>query len=146
VWGINPENITRTLDLIGFLAKDVGNIVDAIELINEPSGFLGPPWPETIRNFWQSGYEVVRDVAGVNVTVVIEDAFLGVQSWAGFLAEPSAVNTLMDVVRFYPLHRHYSTHCSVKHEYQIFSDTQLAFTWDEHISVDVPLTLCIFSH
>lgn len=75
-------------------------MVDGIELINEPSGFLGPPWPDTIRNFWQSGYEVVRDVAGPNVTVVIEDAFLGVQSWEGFLTEPSAVNTLMDVVRF----------------------------------------------
>ena len=101
MWGINPENVTRTLDLIGFLAKDVGDMVDAIELINEPSGFLASPWPETIRNYWQSGYEVVRDVAGVNVTVIIEDAFLGVQSWEGFLTEPSAVNTLMDVVRFF---------------------------------------------
>ena len=102
MWGLNPENVTLTLDLIGFLARDVGDMVDAIELLNEPAGFRGPPWPDTIRNFWQSGYEVVRDVAGVNITVVIEDAFLGVQSWQGFLTEPSAANTLMDVVRLSP--------------------------------------------
>lgn len=73
-------------------------MIDAIELLNEPAGFRGPPWPDTIRSFWQSGYNVVRDVAGMNVTVVIEDAFLGVQNWAGFLTEPSAANTIMDVV------------------------------------------------
>ena len=78
-------------------------MVDAIELLNEPAGFRGAPWPDTIRNFWQSGYEVVRDVGGVNITVVIEDGFLGVQSWQGFLTEPSATNTLMDVVRLPPL-------------------------------------------
>ncbi|KAF8589811.1 glycoside hydrolase family 5 protein [Ramaria rubella] len=117
VWGLNPQNVSRTLDLIGFLAKDIGDMVDAIELVNEPAGFRPSPWPETIRSFWQSGYDVVRDVAGVNVTVVIEDAFLGVQNWEGFLTGPAASNVLMDV-----------------HEYQIFDNDELAFTQAEHIS------------
>lgn len=95
-------------------------MVDGIELLNEPAGFLQGDWPDTIQRFWQGGYDVVRDVIpGENITVVIEDAFLGVQSWNGFLnAASGAANVLMDT-----------------HEYQIFNDQQLALTWDEHIAV-----------
>lgn len=98
LWGVTPQNVSRTLDLLGYLAADIGSsgMVDGIELLNEPAGFLQGVWPATISRFWQSGYDVVRDVVpGGNITVVIEDAF----------------------------------------EYQIFNNTQLGFTWDEHISV-----------
>ncbi|KAF8526318.1 glycoside hydrolase [Hysterangium stoloniferum] len=122
VWGINPQNVSRTLDIIGYLATDLGNQIDAIELLNEPAGFRGTQWLDTIKQFWQSGYDVVRDVVGLNVTVVIEDAFQGVQSWEGFLTEPGASNVLMDT-----------------HEYQIFDNSQLALTWDQHISAGCTL-------
>ncbi|GJJ08695.1 hypothetical protein Clacol_002914 [Clathrus columnatus] len=121
MWGVTPQNVSRTLDLLGSLAADIGasGMVDGIELLNEPAGFLQGVWPATIQRFWQGGYDVVRDVVpGGNITVVIEDAFLGVQSWEGFLnAASGAVNVLMDT-----------------HEYQIFNDAQLALTWDQHIT------------
>lgn len=122
LWGVTPQNVSRTLDLLGYLAADVGSsgMVDGIELLNEPAGFLQGVWPATISRFWQGGYDVVRDVVpGGNITVVIEDGFLGVQSWEGFLnAASGAINVLMDT-----------------HVYQIFNNTQLGFTWDEHINV-----------
>jgi len=48
---------------------------------------------------------------------MIGDAFLGINSWTGFLRPPEANNVLMDF-----------------HEYQIFSDVELNRTFDDHIS------------
>ena len=90
--------MTRTLDVISTLVTDIGDKVDAIELMNEGAGFLNGPWPGTLRTYFQDGYNVVRNISGNNVTVVIGDGFLTVSSWTGFLTAPQAVNTMMDVV------------------------------------------------
>jgi hypothetical protein len=39
---------------------------------------LGEPWQDVIRQFWQDGYQTVRDAAGSAIKVFIGDAFLGV--------------------------------------------------------------------
>jgi len=117
VWALTPDDITRTVDTLRFLAENVGGMVDVIELLNEPAGFLGSSWAAAIRQFWLDGYDAVRQAAGAGIKVMIGDAFLGVQSWADFLVAPSGQGVLLDF-----------------HEYQIFSDLELNRTLDEHIS------------
>ena len=79
VWGITPDNITRTVDTLRFLVENVGGMVDVVELLNEAAGFRGPDWAAAIRQFWLDGYNVVRQAAGAGIKVMIGDAFLGVQ-------------------------------------------------------------------
>ena len=78
VWALNKSNVTRTVDTLKFLAKTVGNQVSIIELLNEAAGFRGDDWASVIRQFWQDGYDAVREAAGQSVNVMIGDAFLGV--------------------------------------------------------------------
>jgi glucan 1,3-beta-glucosidase len=78
VWALNKSNVTRTVDTLKFLAKTVGNQVSIIELLNEAAGFRGDDWVSVIRQFWQDGYDAVREAAGRGVNVMIGDAFLGV--------------------------------------------------------------------
>ena len=76
-WALDPANVNATLAIIEVLASQLGPVVDAIELLNEVAGFLGPAWDSAVRGYWKSGYEVVRQAAGDNVVVVIGDAFEG---------------------------------------------------------------------
>ncbi|GLB40440.1 putative brix [Lyophyllum shimeji] len=88
-----------------------------IELLNEPAGFRGDDWAQTIRQFWLDGYDAVRKAAGNGIKVMIGDAFLGVQNWSGFLNYPRGQGVIMDF-----------------HEYQIFSDPELDRSFDEHLA------------
>jgi aryl-phospho-beta-D-glucosidase BglC (GH1 family) len=115
-WALNQANIDATLEVIKVIATEVGSQVDAIELLNEIAGFLGPQWNAAARTFYQSGYDVVRQAAGDNVVVVIGDTFDAlsvrachcitpvvrfsspVQSWQGLLDYPQANRAMMDVV------------------------------------------------
>lgn len=78
VWGVNPNNVTRTVDTLAFLAKEVGDQISVIELLNEAAGYMGSNWPATIRNFWTTAYSAVRNVVGNEMKIMIGDAFLGV--------------------------------------------------------------------
>ena len=53
-------------------------MVDVIELVNEPAGFMGSNWAAAIKQFWLDGYDAVRQVAGSGIKVMIGDAFLTV--------------------------------------------------------------------
>ncbi|KAJ3517946.1 hypothetical protein NLJ89_g179 [Agrocybe chaxingu] len=117
VWALNPANVTRTIDTLRFLAKEVGDQVAVIELLNEAAGFRGNDWASVTREFWQDAYDAVREVAGDQVYIMIGDAFLGVNSWTNFLTPPRGHGVLMDF-----------------HEYQIFSDSELDRSMDDHIN------------
>lgn len=78
IWGVTPENITRTVDTLAFLAKNVNGMVDVIELVNEPAGFMGSNWAAAIKQFWLDGYDAVRQATGSGIKVMIGDAFLTV--------------------------------------------------------------------
>ncbi|TFK47802.1 glycoside hydrolase family 5 protein [Heliocybe sulcata] len=117
VWGLNTANQSRTLDIITFMTKEVGGMVDVIELLNEPAGFNGNNWASAIRTYWQNGYQAVRDTAGDNIKVMIEDGFLGITDWENFLTAPNAQGVIMDT-----------------HQYQVFNNDQLGYSQDEHIS------------
>lgn len=78
-WALQPADVQRTVDTIRFMVQNVGNQVDVIELLNEGAGFLSPQWAQVIGQYFQEGYNVVRDAVGGNILVMIGDAFLGVQ-------------------------------------------------------------------
>jgi len=78
IWGVSPANVTRTVDTLRFLAKEVGSQVSVIELLNEAAGFRGDDWASAVRQFWLDGYDAVREAAGQGVKVMIGDAFLTV--------------------------------------------------------------------
>ncbi|KAF9036214.1 glycoside hydrolase family 5 protein [Panaeolus papilionaceus] len=129
VWGITPDNVTRTVDTLRFMAKEIGDQVAVIELLNEGAGFRGSDWATTIRNFFGNAYEAVRGAAGDDVKVMIGDAFLGVDSWTNFLTPPNGQGAMMDF-----------------HEYQIFSDLELDRTFDEHIDFACTYTQSLGSY
>ncbi|KAI0671765.1 glycoside hydrolase family 5 protein [Trametes maxima] len=110
------SNVNRTLDIIRFIADQVGGMIDVLELLNEPAGYQSDIGG-VISGFWQDGYHAVRQVAGTSLKVMIGDAFLGVGNWDGFLTAPSAQGVLMDY-----------------HEYQVFNYNQLGFSQDAHIT------------
>lgn len=60
------------------MANNVGGMVDVIELLNEPAGFLGSNWAAAIRQFWLDGYDAVRQAVGAGIKIMIGDAFLTV--------------------------------------------------------------------
>lgn len=78
-WALNPADVTRTIDTLRFIVENIGGMVDVIELLNEPAGFLGDDWAGVVRQFWQDGYDAVREAAGAGIQVMIGDAFLGVE-------------------------------------------------------------------
>ncbi|PPQ85378.1 hypothetical protein CVT25_006409 [Psilocybe cyanescens] len=117
VWATNPDNVTRTVDTLTFMAKEVGDQISVMELLNEAAGFRDSNWASVVRNFWTTAYGAVRAVAGDDMQIMIGDAFLGVESWTNFLTPPQGHGVLMDF-----------------HEYQVFSDLELNRTFDEHVS------------
>lgn len=78
-WANNPNNVTRTIDTIRYIVENIGDLVDVIELLNEPAAFLGGNFPQVLRQFWLDGYTAVREAAGNGIQVMIGDGFLGVQ-------------------------------------------------------------------
>lgn len=115
VWAFDQAHVDQTLLVIETMAREVAHKVSVIQLLNELAGFRGQQWSDQARNFWQAGYDRVRAVAGNNVKVMIGDAFLGINSWDGYMK--SSQNVMMDL-----------------HVYQIFSNGELSRSWDEHVN------------
>jgi glucan 1,3-beta-glucosidase len=104
IWAISGQKadysyIQHTLDVLKTVAQLVGDKVAVIELLNELAGFRGQDWGQAAREFWQAGYDAVRAAAGNDVKVMIGDAFLGLDSWYGYMKEAQGV--LMDLVRHF---------------------------------------------
>lgn len=91
-------------------------MIDVLELLNEPAGYVSPAFAAVVRQYWLDGYAAVREVDS-DIQIMIGDAFLGVdvwclcvcaqamvtnpftQSWQNFLTYPNATGVLMDYVR-----------------------------------------------
>ncbi|OJT11441.1 Glucan 1,3-beta-glucosidase [Trametes pubescens] len=114
-WAQGSSNVNRTLDVIRFLAEQIGGMIDVLEVLNEPAGYQSDIGG-IIAGYWQDAYDVVRAAAGSSLKVMIGDAFLGVAHWDGFMTGSSAQGVLMDY-----------------HEYQVFNYNQLAFDDNDHI-------------
>lgn len=98
-WATNSTNVNRTIEILTFVAENVGGMIDVLELLNEPAGFEGDQWEDVIRQYWSDAYSAVRNAVGTGLQVMIEDAFLGVDNWENFLTSPGATGVLMDTVR-----------------------------------------------
>jgi len=99
-WASDPDNVPHTLAVIQFLAANVGDMVSVIELLNEPAAYTSSDFAEVVRQYWLDGYNTVRNATSSTVQVMIEDAFLGVDSWENFMSPPAYENVLMDTVRY----------------------------------------------
>jgi glucan 1,3-beta-glucosidase len=64
------------LDVLKFIVENVGGMIDIIELLNEPAGFENDQWANVIRQFWQDGYDVVRQAVGGGLKIMIGNGFL----------------------------------------------------------------------
>ena len=111
--------MTQTLNAIQGLAKRYASqtdVVTSIELLNEP---LGPDLDlDDLKTFYNNGWSTVRQ-SNPDTVVVIQDAFEDIDSfWNGFMNGASGDNNVM----------------LDTHQYQIFSDGQVAQSPDEHIS------------
>lgn len=98
MWATDPDNVNQTIQILFFIAEEIGGMIDVLELLNEPAGFTSSQWAATIRQFWQDAYSAVRSVSNPQMKIMIGDAFLGVQSWEDFLTYPSAQGVMMDYV------------------------------------------------
>ncbi|KAJ7274414.1 glycoside hydrolase family 5 protein [Mycena haematopus] len=116
-WENNPANVSRTVDTIRYIAKQLGGLADIIELLNEPATFDSDSYPATLRQFWLDGYAAVRSTGDTGNQVMIGDGFMGVDSWTNFMTSPGSSGVIMDY-----------------HEYQIFSVPELSRSFDDHIS------------
>ncbi len=76
-WAQGSSNVNRTLDVIRFLAEQIGGMIDVLEVLNEPAGYQSDIGG-IIAGYWQDAYDVVRAAAGSSLKVMIGDAFLGV--------------------------------------------------------------------
>jgi len=77
-WALSSQNISRTIDTMVFIAKEIGGMIDVLELMNEPAGFRSDTWATVTRQYFQDAYDAVRDAVGDNMKMMISDAFLGV--------------------------------------------------------------------
>ncbi|KAF5367486.1 hypothetical protein D9758_003724 [Tetrapyrgos nigripes] len=116
-WALSSQNVSRTIDTMVFVAREIGGMIDVLELLNEPAGFRSETFADVTRQYFQDSYDAVRGAVGDDIRIGIGDAFLGVDNWDGFLTAPNGQGVIMD-----------------KHMYQIFSNLELSRSNDEHIS------------
>lgn len=147
------NNVARTVDIVKFIAGQIGGMIDVFELLNEPGG-----WQEdiahVISDFFEDGYNAVRQAAGDSLKVMIGDAFLGVGVIIGSVYRKSEANSncALELGWFFGLpgrprgsdglrqYSHYfigmcAHYLLYQHEYQIFNYDQLEMTQDEHLNV-----------
>jgi glucan 1,3-beta-glucosidase len=78
LWALNSENVARTVDVLRYIVKELGDGVAVIQLLNEAGGWAGDEFKKAIRQYWLDGYDVVRQGGGGKAKVMIGDAFLGI--------------------------------------------------------------------
>ncbi|KAH7106356.1 glycoside hydrolase [Auriculariales sp. MPI-PUGE-AT-0066] len=117
-WANDPNNLQWTVDVISFLANDVGDSIAVVQLLNEVAAYTSQQFLVATKQYWQDGYHAVRGAkAASNVQVMIGDGFQGVNAWQGFMQPPAFTGVSMDY-----------------HQYQVFSIPDLQRSWDDHIA------------
>eukprot|EP00697_Spironema_sp_BW2_P002241 gnl/Spiro4/13017_TR6899_c0_g1_i1.p1 gnl/Spiro4/13017_TR6899_c0_g1~~gnl/Spiro4/13017_TR6899_c0_g1_i1.p1 ORF type:complete len:427 (+),score=104.05 gnl/Spiro4/13017_TR6899_c0_g1_i1:69-1283(+) len=128
IWWPQPDstgatvNISHTLNVIDGMLARINNpsdpaypfrsVVWGFELVNEPFATVDI---STVRQFYYNGYNVVKSHNSA-YAVVIHDSFR-YPSWAQFMPPPTFQDVYLDT-----------------HQYQVFDETQLAWSLDQHIA------------
>lgn len=73
-WDKHEKNVLETLDIIKKISKRYckNKSLFGIELLNEPHETINF---EVLKNYYDDGYQIIRDVCGDDVAVVISDSF-----------------------------------------------------------------------
>lgn len=73
-WDKHEKNVLETLDIIKKISKRYckNKSLFGIELLNEPHETINF---EILKDYYDNGYQIIRDVCGERVTVVISDSF-----------------------------------------------------------------------
>lgn len=100
-WFWNQTNIDRTLTALQVLTSEFtqpsySGTVLTIELINEPFPQSSSEL-DTLKAFYQSGYQSVREASQQETIVVaIDEGFQGLEIWNSFMTEPAFHNIAQD--------------------------------------------------
>jgi glucan 1,3-beta-glucosidase len=114
-WHKDSSNIDRTLDILKNIAAEYGShpSLIGIELLNEPGWHV--PF-RLLRRFYERAYEIVRQITGPKVAVIISDGFEPGQ-WFNAMPESTYKNLVIDM-----------------HLYQVFTPHDRALSLEGHIS------------
>ena len=110
-WYQDQNKVDRTLYYVKTLANEFTkpeyeNTVEIIELLNEPQAAAHPDMMETLKKFYQNGYNTVH---ATGAATMIHDGFVDINTWNNFLtSNTGAQNVYLDL-----------------HKYEVFSDSQL---------------------
>jgi glucan 1,3-beta-glucosidase len=94
------------------------HIIQILAPMNEPAGFASSALLSAARQYWFDSYGNIRQ-SGTDVVEVIHDAFQDLSYWSGVMPSSGYQNVMMDT-----------------HHYEIFSDDQVAMTYQQHITVN----------
>ncbi|WWC86985.1 uncharacterized protein L201_001866 [Kwoniella dendrophila CBS 6074] len=123
-WFYNDTNVSRTLNAITvlteeFLKDQYQDTVVAIQLLNEP--FPCNDWElNTLKNYYQNSYHLIRDRSNQKqkrITVGLDQAYQGLQTWEWFMKWPDYVDVSMDI-----------------HIYSMFDLNLLAMGYNENLN------------
>lgn len=118
-WPNDPNNSQRALNVISTIAARFAKYdgtVTAIELLNEPAGYLGGNMMDYTKNYYGYGYYAARNKFA-NAAIMIHDAFEGLNYWQGQAQPPQYQQVLLDT-----------------HIYSVFSPDQVAMSQSARIN------------
>ncbi|KAJ5960232.1 uncharacterized protein N7479_007382 [Penicillium vulpinum] len=114
--GNTVENTKDALEALAARYKNDGDVVTAIEALNEPS-IPGGVDQGGLKQYYYDAWGVVRK-ASQDTTVVLHDGFVPTESWNGFMSESSGVwYVMMDT-----------------HHYEVFDNGLLAMDTQSHVN------------
>ncbi|KAI5120781.1 hypothetical protein M0805_002408 [Coniferiporia weirii] len=124
-WHSNKTNVARTDAILKTIAEMFVTdsfVVPTIAPLNEPAGYDSTEVLTVVKQYWHDSYGSIRypyeSPAQSNTLVLIHDAFQNASYWKGFMTPPSYQGVAMDT-----------------HIYQVFSDEDVANSYDEHIKI-----------
>jgi glucan 1,3-beta-glucosidase len=93
-WHKDQQNIDDTLDFLRTLSKTYKNQerLVGIQLLNEPHWTIPL---EQLKEFYLSGYRIIREEAGEQVSVIMHDSFR-INVWEDFFKQHELFNTYLD--------------------------------------------------
>ncbi|RDW94953.1 hypothetical protein BP5796_00716 [Coleophoma crateriformis] len=112
------SSVSATEDVIRIIAQKYAqpaydDVVAGIELLNEPLMSSLPGGRAGTQAFYQDGFNIVRETG--QTSVIFHDGFATPNTWNGFLTGSGGQGALVD-----------------HHEYQVFSNADVALTPEEH--------------
>lgn len=118
-WPNDQNNANRALGVISTIAvrfAKYDGTVTAIELLNEPAGYVGGNMMSFTKNYYNSGYYTARSKFG-NAAVMIHDGFMGLPYWNGYMQPTQYQEVLLDT-----------------HIYSVFTVQEVAMSQDARLN------------